>query len=305
MTRPEAEPGSRSVPLTVGVDARSGGRWTSLRGGDREWLWHRDEPRRASVRPGDPFADAGGLEECIPTVRGTPDHGDAWSRPWTAVVGGTGVTRVPGESGPDQPALRHVVRCPDFELSRAVEVRRGLVVAEYRLVAEPGFRFVWAGHALLELGDEARLRLEGDPRVRLFPEAAPYLGRPWPDGAAWIEDDWPEPAGLPLDVFGPEDGSAVGAVAYRAGEEAERASAVVIDGRDRLHVAVEAEGQPTAIALWRNLGGYPGDRPYRSIGVEPMLGRVFDLDEAGPGDCAVTPRSGVVTWRLTFAAARH
>lgn len=302
MTRPETGTGSRSVPLTVRVDARHGGRFTSLRGGDREWLWHRDEPRRASVRPGDPFADAGGLEECIPTVRGTPDHGDAWSRPWT---GTTGVTGESAESGPDQPTLHHLAQCPEFELSRTVEVRQGAVVVRYRLVAEPGFRFVWAGHALLELSDEARLGLAGNPRVRIFPEAAPHLGRSWPDGAAWIEDDWPAPAGLPLDVFGPEDGSAIGAVAYHAGDEAARASAVVVDGHDRLHVAVEAEGQPTAIALWRNLGGYPADQPYRSIGVEPMLGRVFDLDEAGEGDCAVTPRSGVVTWQLAFAASRH
>ncbi len=104
-----------------------GGRWTSLRAGGREWLWQRDEPRRAQVVPGDAFADAGGLEECVPTVRGTPDHGDAWSRAWT--VAGLGC----------------VVRCPQFELARSIDVRAGAVVAEYRLAAEPGFRFVWAG----------------------------------------------------------------------------------------------------------------------------------------------------------------
>ena len=51
----------------------------------REWLWHHADPARTSVRPGAPFVDAGGLEECIPTVRGTPDHGLAWSRPWQRI----------------------------------------------------------------------------------------------------------------------------------------------------------------------------------------------------------------------------
>lgn len=271
------------VPLTAAIDADRGGRWTSLRAGGREWLWHRDEPRRAHAMPGDAFADAGGLEECVPTVRGIPDHGDAWSRVWT--VAGDG----------------HVVRCADFELARSIDVRAGAVVADYRLAAEPGFRFVWAGHALLELSQRALLRVDRVTKTRLFPEAAPYLRRPWPDGADWIEGDWPAPAGLRLDALGPDDGSAVGAVMYGTGPAA---TAVVHDDQDRLRMTVEADGQPVSVALWRNLGGFPRGGAYRSTGVEPMLGRVFDLAQAGDGDCAVTPASGEVRWRLTITAYR-
>jgi hypothetical protein len=50
-------------PALVSVDLDHGGRWTSLRLGGREWLMSRDEPRRPRVAPGDPFADAGGIEE--------------------------------------------------------------------------------------------------------------------------------------------------------------------------------------------------------------------------------------------------
>jgi hypothetical protein len=57
---------------------------------------------------------------------------------------------------------------------------------------------------------------------------------------------------------------------------------------------------PVSIALWRNLGGFPAQHPYRSTGVEPMLGRVFDLAEAGPDDAARVPASGEVRWRLTL-----
>lgn len=282
------------VPLEVRVDARHGGRWTSLRGGGREWLWHRDEPRREQAAAGDAFADAGGLEECVPTVRGLPDHGEAWSRAWTAL----------SDTG-----LEHVAHCADFELTRRISVLEGAVVADYRLTALPGYRFVWAGHALLDVSPTATLRLDQDTKVRLFPEAAAWLPEPWPEGAAWIEGDWPEPHGLRLSELGPDDGTAVGAVAYRAGAPgappAASAAALVADGPDLLQTTLEAPGQPASIALWRNLSGFPQPEPYRSIGVEPMLGRVFDLADAGDRDCAVVPASGEAHWRMTITSYRR
>ncbi|MEU1587333.1 hypothetical protein [Micromonospora sp. NPDC005710] len=44
--------------------------------------------------------------------------------------------------------------------------------------------------------------------------------------------------------------------------------------------------------------------PYRSVGVEPMLGAAFDLADAGPGDAAVVPPTGEVAWRLTILSHR-
>jgi hypothetical protein len=266
VTVPSLEP----VPLSIRTDPEHGGRWTSLSGAGREWLWHRDEPRRKHVVPGDAFADAGGLEECVPTVRGNPDHGDAWSRAWTA-------------TGDDE----FRITCPDFELTRRIDMRTGSVVADYRLVAEPGYRFLWAGHALLDLTPDAHLHIDQGTTTRVFPEST---------GAEWIEGHWPTAAGHNLDTLGPDDGSAIGAVI-------ETNTAVVDDGPDRLQLSLQVTGQPSSIALWRNLGGFPADDPYRSIGVEPMLGRVFDLAHAdSDGDCAVTPSSGEVRWRLTITA---
>ncbi len=282
------------VPLDVRVDAEHGGRWTSLHGGGREWLWRRDEARRERVAVGDAFADAGGLEECVPTVRGRPDHGDAWSRAWTAV---------------DEAAGEHAVRCADFELTRRVRVHQGAVVADYRLAAAPGYRFVWAGHALLDVSPRATLRLDQDVRVRLFPEAAAWLADPWPPGEPWIEGNWPEPHGLRLSGLGPDDGTAVGAVAYRARPPgapfATSASALVVDGTGLLRMDVEADAQPASVAVWRNLAGFPQPGPYRSIGVEPMLGRVFDLADARDGDCAVVPANGEAHWRMTITSYRR
>jgi hypothetical protein len=65
----------RPVPLSVRTDPVSGGRWTSLRSFEREWLWTNPDSESASARmrvvPGDAFVDAGGAEECFPSVRGT------------------------------------------------------------------------------------------------------------------------------------------------------------------------------------------------------------------------------------------
>ncbi|WP_369227200.1 hypothetical protein AB5J52_42540 [Streptomyces sp. R39] len=268
-----------TMPLDVVTDLAHGGRWTSLRHGGREWLWRRESPGRHRVAPGDAFVDAGGVEECVPTVRGTPDHGDAWSRPWTRDADGAGET----------------VRCDRFTLTRTLRAAADGVEAAYVLRADPGFRFLWAAHALLDLSEEAVVRARRGAPTRLFPEAAPLLDRPWPDGAPWVAGTWPAPLGLRLDRFGPDDGTAVGAVV-------DGGRCCVHDGADRLALAVEAEGQPLAVALWRNLGGFPAGRPYRSTGVEPMLGRVFDLADAGPDDAARVPASGEVRWLLTVTA---
>ncbi|WP_103888707.1 hypothetical protein [Actinacidiphila yanglinensis] len=296
--------------VTVRTDPAHGGRWTSLRTGAREWLWHRDEPRRPGVVPGDAFADAGGLEECVPTVRGTPDHGAAWTRRWTDDGDGT-----------------HTVHCPGFALTRRIRHQPGRAVADYRLTAAPGLRFLWAAHALLDVSPAARLDLPPATPARFYADG----------GAAWTPFAWPRAAGagggapartgpaaddpgpaaddlgadragspnvpggasardIPFDRLGPDDGTAAGAIALTPG-------AAVHDGADTLRFALEADdGQPVSVAVWRNLRGFPEDAPYRSIGVEPMLGRVFDLAAAGEGDAAVVPAGGEVRWRLTVTA---
>lgn len=269
--------------MTVEIDLDHGGRWTSLVLGGREWLWRRDDPARAKVRPGDAFVDAGGLEECVPTVRGLPDHGDVWSRPWTRL----------GD-------LAAEVETPDFRLRRTVRETDGGVAASYVLTAEPGYRFVWAAHALLDLSDDARLHLPQGTAVRLFPEAAPQLGRPWPAGAKHIPTVWPRCDGIPLDRLGPCDGSAIGAIAVGP------PWAAIHDGDDVLELWLNAPGLPVSTAIWRNLGGFPAGAPYRSIGVEPMLGSVFDLAEAEHArDAAMVGPSGVARWELVMRATRR
>ncbi|MEV4761249.1 hypothetical protein AB0J89_01285 [Micromonospora chokoriensis] len=271
-----------AVPLRAAYDAAHGGRWTSLRGGGREWLWRGPEPGRHEVRPDDAFVDAGGLEECLPTVRGRPDHGEVWSRPWRT-------------AGPDTA----VIERPTFVLTRRITDSAGVVVADYQLAADPGHRFVWAAHALLDLSPSARLDAPAGTQTRLHPEAGALLPPgTWPTDAPWLSGAWPAPAGLTLDTFGTDDGTALGAVLL----DCPRVQ--VVDGVDRLTLTLECADQPRSTALWRNLGGWPETGPYRSIGVEPMLGAAFDLADAGPTDAAVVPPAGEVAWRLTISAHR-
>ncbi|HET7723122.1 MAG TPA: hypothetical protein VFK68_00675 [Propionibacteriaceae bacterium] len=252
------------VPLRLETDPLHGGRWTSLRTIRREWLWTNPDPAvvaaRGRVVPGGDFVDAGGVEECVPTVRGLPDHGDAWSRPWTP----TGMVELPGLG----------------RLHRTVTTGDQVDVA-YVLTGVPGTPFVHAVHALLELGPEARLEAEQPSSVVVL-DPYPHE-RPWPSG---------------LDRLGPDDGTATCAVLQGCRH------ATVVDGDDALELSWSALGHDDlcSLVLWRNLRGWPADAPYRSVGIEPLMGRAADLGTADPGDVMRIGQDGSVRWHLTVRA---
>jgi hypothetical protein len=123
------------------------------------------------------------------SLRGEPDHGEAWTRAW--------------RDGDDRLAAR------------------------YRLTADPGYRFVWAAHALLDVSASATLYVSGGPAVRLYPEAAALPDRPWPAGAPFVTERWPGPGRLRLDRLGPDD-----------------AVMVPRGGRVEWELEIEADGAP-------------------------------------------------------------
>jgi hypothetical protein len=282
----------------VAIDLDDGGRWTSLLLGGREWLWTNPALSSVSRTGQSSYVDVGGLDECFPTVRGVPDHGGLWNQPWGAL---------------DEDEDWDVVQYGDAVLLRrfnggetpAEMTDAGAIWVDYRLIAPAGYRFTWTAHALLDCSVGTTLVAPAGSSCRLYPEAAPFLKTPWPtsrpttatpDGVPWVEAIWPSPGGIELETYGPTDGSAVGAVLV------DLSAISVRDGDDELTFSLSCPGQPMSVALWRNLGGFPDGTPYRSLGVEPMLGRVFDLAEAGPGDAAMVPESGELTWRLVVSA---
>jgi len=267
MVRPSGRGWARR-PLQVDTDLAHGGRWTSLRTADREWLWSGPDPRRATVRPDDPFVDAGGLEECFPTVRGEPDHGWAWSAPWDSGVSADGIW-----------------------LGRELSIEDGGVTARYRVDGPPGYRFVYAAHALLELGPDAQI--EAPARHALVTDDPRPLGADVSWTGAPISVPWPRPWGLPLHELGPVDGTALGVIL-------DCTEVCVVDGGEALTWEISGDALPLTVALWRNLGGFPADGPYRSIGVEPMVGTGFDRAE--PGRAATIPPAGTASWTVRCAA---
>jgi hypothetical protein len=250
-------------PMTVDIDAVHGGRWSSLRGRNgREWLWRRDAPERNTVRPGSPFVDAGGLEECLPTIGGQPDHGDIWCRPWT----------------PEQDGL--AVAVDAYRLHRTTTVGEAGVRSSYRLTGTPGWRFIWAAHTLLDVSTQCRL-------------VVPTAHRMWvnsDEGSTHAQ--WPWFGHTDVSRLGEPDGTALMIVIP------DLPSITVVDGSDRLTMRLSVSGQPFAVAIWRNLGGWPTDAPYRSIGVEPMLGYSPTLELAQDGEAAAVPATSTVEWSL-------
>lgn len=253
------------------VDPKHGGRWTSLTDPTgREWLWSRPDVARFEVLPGSAFVDVGGYEECFPTIGGRPDHGDVWSRPWKGV----------GD--------HLAVESDSCRLSRRLTAGSSGVIADYRLQGKAGYRFIWAGHALLEPTLGTRV---------VAPEGHQVLA--WrPGHIRPIETTWPEVLGIPFyDILGPDDASAMFCVLPKL----EEVTVIAPDGSN-LRFRIECAEQPVSFGIWRNLAGYPADGTgsYRSFGIEPMLGRVSELSGAKFLDVAIIPASGEVTWRVVI-----
>lgn len=264
------------MSVSVEVDPNLGGRWTSLRDADgHEWLWTRREPRRNEVRRGSAFVDAGGVEECFPTIAGHPDHGDAWSQAWSR----TGPTSLRFDGD-------------DASLSRSVTIGKDSVLVDYALDAPGGYPFIWAFHALIRPSQNLRINV---------PEGEGMLT--WPQGyeAPARITSWPHAE--PISNFGDlstDDGTACFALLP------DRRTIVVTQQNHWLAFELEVMDQPACIGLWRNLKGYAwdGSAPYRSVGVEPMIGKHPHASRASSADLARVPDSGRLEWSLRLTLGK-
>jgi hypothetical protein len=233
-------------------------------------LWSHPDPEvrraRQAVTVGAAFVDAGGAEECLPTVRGRPDHGDVWTRRWS---GSADAAEVRTQDG-----LRLRRR-----ITRSAPLRIG-----YRISGPAGIPFVHAVHALLDVSPSACLDVPGTPAMTVLDDDAPV--RPWPSG---------------LDRLGPDDGTAVCVLLTGCREVS------VVDGDDTLRFRWECPERPDACSLlvWRNLKGWPEAGPYRSIGVEPTVGRTADAATGPPGAALDLGPDGELHWQLEITATRR
>ncbi|MFX4273955.1 hypothetical protein ACQBAR_02170 [Propionibacteriaceae bacterium Y1685] len=137
-------------------------------------------------------------------------------------------------------------------------------MVDHLITGEPGRPFVHAVHLLLDLSPAARILLPGRPEVRV-------LGSDGDD----VYGAWPVIGGVDLSLLGPDDGTATCAVLPGVN------ACTIVDDHDQLHLRwrrTAGDGAGEGLILWRNLRGWP-DPPYRSIGVEPMLGHTADHSE--------------------------
>lgn len=284
--------GGAERPLSVRTDLALGGRWTSIATPEREWLWRNpriSDAERAAVAPGDAFVDAGGGEECFPTLNGPSDHGEVWSQPWSVDPGSAGGNSAGSAGGGAGGAAR--VRAGDRSLRRRLSVDDGVVRASYTIDGPPGASVLHAVHMLLDVGPGARLEVPGRPDLLVVE---------WPERGRTVPSTWPDGDGVPLDVLGPDDGTARCAVVATDRVD-------VVDGADRLSLRWGVEQgytAPVSFVVWRNLGGWPKGAPYRSIGVEPLLGAESNLDRAAPDQVAHLDESGRLAWWLEVRSSR-
>jgi hypothetical protein len=261
------------------TDLALGGRWSSLRTGEREWLWRNPAVTladRAAARHGAAFVDAGGGEECLPSINGDPsrghDHGDVWCRPWVG-----------------EPADAAVRTAAGLTLRRRMDHRGGVVRADYEISGRPGEPFLHAVHLLLDVSEAATLTVSGSPVVTRHDHPGP---------GEVTRSTWPSAAGVRLDILGPVDGTATGAVVASDAVE-------IHDGEDILGLRWGTEGDaPTSFLVWRNLGGWPAAAPYRSVGIEPMVGATATLAGASADEVARLGADGRLTWWLEVSGRR-
>ena len=72
--------------------------------------------------------------------------------------------------------------------------------------------------------------------------------------------------------------------------------------RPAAQLALADQPEHSSLLLWRNLRGWPEAGPYRSIGIEPMLGRAADWQTADDDELARIGSAGRVGWTLRLEA---
>jgi hypothetical protein len=236
-----------------------------------------------------------GWDECFPSVAKSPyvgqpydgilspDHGELWGLPTTAVPTTEGITTV-----------WHGLRF-GYRLTRKLHLDGPSVLAEYTLVnlAPFPFHFVWAMHCLMSSKSPAEIDLGGPLKMRRSHGTA-FENRPgdfdWP--TALPETDLSNIAKLPAEQ------------SYKAfSHDPIAASAVVrYPARKRsVRIEFQSEALKAFWGVWINTGGW---QHHQHFALEPCTGRYDELDQAIRDGSAgtVEPRE-TAEWTVRFTVA--
>ncbi len=167
------------------------------------------------------------------------------------------------QASPTRNRVVHTVSTGKSSLRRETRATSEGIAIDYELDAPAGTRFVWAWHALVTPLPGLTVTAGGSPE--------------------------------PLVVVGEDDGTAE----FRCLPGV--SDAVVGDANGELRLSLRCAEAPVSLGVWDNRGGYSWDNtdPYRSLGVEPMLGQT--ADPAVEPELAVTmPASNKLRWQLAL-----
>ncbi len=262
----------QSAEVEVVVVPGAGMRLTNLRHRrGREWLWRNDQiPLGPPDRSGSyaETGDAGGWDECFPTVGASPvpgapggtppplDHGELWRAEWTA-------------GGPVLP----------YEFSREVTLDpdEPVVRLRYRLrhTGSAPFPWIWSAYPLFNVQPGSSLELPTVSQVTLAAvhrrdDLAPGDVVSWPGAVGGDAERLVLPAagGWALKLFGDVGGAG---------------RMVLTDPRrgERLEIGVRPDEVPQ-VGVWINCGGWapPGRRPYYNLALQPSIGAPDRLEDA-------------------------
>jgi galactose mutarotase-like enzyme len=309
-----------------------GGKVRDMNIGGRQWLWHNPDVPFALPREGAPYAaleDAGGFDECFPTVGSCrlprwvegarwvklPDHGELWAQP-------PEITIVTDQDGHSATCAWSGAALP-YRFTRRITVHpEGWVAFAYSVTNMGGHRipFLWSSHPVFPLTARTRIVLPEGARTRRWSQRGVDFGK------AGAEHEWPL-----LSAGGAHKGEKVdlsrpfiatgGDYACKLFVDLPRREATIVveEGGARLEMHVHGREIPhVGISINRQSGPGAGARrgmwPFgkraraaSTIAIEPCLGAPESLSEAlGKWDDAHwlepggTARWGM-TWRGTAA----
>jgi len=238
-----------------------------------------------------------GWDECFPAIGpgpypghpydgiGVPDHGELWGLPTTAVPTKDGITTV-----------WHGLRF-GYRFSRKLYLDGSTIRADYTLVnlAPFEFRFVWAMHALMDMGSPVEFELPSDTEYIWSHDAtgAEYGQRFRLHDEAGELKDLPRPSSLPdqksWKVFSSEPIARPIRVRYPSR----------VSGR-AISVGYSSPSALNAYwGIWINTGGWVH---HRHFALEPTTGRSDQLDRAvRDGSAGKVAGMGRAEWSVSIS----
>jgi galactose mutarotase-like enzyme len=261
----------RTAEAEVRIVPELGAKISSLRDRrtGREWLWSPPDAQLFRNRLGDSFDKSTiiGADECFPTIaacnwrnRNLPDHGEAWSLPWTVEAAGNSVTT----------KLTCVVS--PFVMDRPARLEANILHLDYTLTnvgAQPE-EFLWALHPLMTIHPGDRLEI---PTTQVTLEGATNC----PLGERGTVLSWPRPNAavhLAKMDFGQSAPWSLKAFAFDL--TGQRAAIVNDVTGERLTILYSGEALNT-LGIFINRGGWNG---FHKVALEPSTGAPDALDVA-------------------------